>query len=98
MSVSKYYFDLFEMLIIYGTEGGLGLPNGKWQATCPSLYNPVSLGSTLPQIFWTFGQRVWKRQPGGGSAGDGISLLMNSAGYPCDAGFGSGMDANNSAV
>ena len=97
MSVSKYYFDLFELVIIYGTEDGFGFPNGKWQATCPSLYNPLSFGSTLPQISWAFGQRVWKRQPGGGSAGDGISLLMNSAGYPSIAGFSSGMDANNSA-
>ena len=45
----------------------------KWQRdTCVSLIW-TSSGSLVAQMAWAIGQRVWKRQPAGGSIGEGGS-------------------------
>ena len=47
--------------------------SGKWHATALPLASACKRGSTAPQRSVAFQQRVRKRQPDGGSIGEGTS-------------------------
>src|SRR5947208_1218668 len=80
------------------TRVGTGWP-AKWQATKRPGDNSRHSGSRVAHSGRAIGQRVWKRQPGGGASGLGISpFRMMRLLVPASGTFGSGSADSNACV
>ena len=86
-----------------GTSCGFSLPalmsSAQWQATvCPGPSWRSAGTSSWQRVGCRYGQRVWKRQPGGGSAGEGRSPVSRMRRrFSSTSGSGMGM-ADSSAI
>ena len=78
--------------------GPVGVCSGKWQAARWPSPKGRNGGSSAAQTSWAKGQRVRKRQPEGGSSGDGSSPRMCSFRRSLWVGSATGMVPINACV